>query len=180
MSAFTRQPPPRQTPSTAPGALALDAASRRPDCWRRSAGFTLIELMIAVAIVAILASVALPAYSDYVRRGQLPEAFSALSDFRIKMEQYYQDNRNYGGAACADVAAGPSWAGFAPTGATHFGYACALLNAGQGYRVTATGNAGVAAVGHAYTIDHSNNQTTTAFKGAAVNKTCWVSRGTEC
>ena len=61
-----------------------------------ASGFTLIEVMITVAIVAILGSIALPAYFDYVRRGQLPEAFSNLADYRVKMEQYYQDNRNYG------------------------------------------------------------------------------------
>ncbi len=74
-------------------------------------GFTLIELMIIVAIVSILAAVALPAYGDYVRRGQLPEAFAGMSDLRVKMEQYYQDNRNYGtnGGNCADVGP-PSWA----------------------------------------------------------------------
>lgn len=146
----------------------------------REFGFTLIELMIAVAIVAILVGVALPSYRDYVRRGQLPEAFSTLADYRVKMEQYYQDNRNYGAAACADVAGGPSWANFVPTGAKNFTYACALSNAGQGFTVTATGMAGVAAAGHQYKIDHSNNQTTTLFKGEAMAKTCWVSRGSEC
>ncbi len=48
-----------------------------------NAGFTLIELMIAVAVVAILAAVALPSYQDYVRRGNIPEATSALGQGRI-------------------------------------------------------------------------------------------------
>jgi type IV pilus assembly protein PilE len=144
------------------------------------AGFTLIELMVTVAIVAILAAVALPAYSDYVRRGELPEAFSALSDYRVKMEQYYQDNRNYGGSACADVASGPAWATFTPADAKHFAYSCTLLNSGQGYKVTATGISGGATAGHTYTIDQSNNQATTVFKGASVSKTCWLAKGGEC
>lgn len=65
--------------------------------------------MVAVAIVAILAGTALPAYTDYVRRGQLPDAFSALADYRVKMEQYYQDRRNYGTAACTDEATLRIW-----------------------------------------------------------------------
>lgn len=134
--------------------------------------------MITVAIVAILAAVALPSYRDYVRRGQLPEAFAGLADFRVKMEQYYQDNRNYGTDACGGGAAGPKWAAFAD--GKHFGFSCEVLDGGQGYRVTATGLSGAAAEGHVYTIDHNNTQATTKFKGDAVSKSCWLSRGSEC
>ena len=160
----------------APRVVAVVPARRR----RPSHGFTLIELMVAVAIVAILAGTALPAYTDYVRRGQLPEAFSALADYRIKMEQYYQDNRNYGAAACADVANGPAWSTFAPGGSAKFDYSCSLLSTGQGYRVTATGKTGSSSAGHTFSIDHSNNQATTVFKGSSVTKTCWLARGNEC
>lgn len=149
---------------------------------RRSHGFTLIELMVTIAIVAILSSVAIPAYTDHVRRGQLPEAFTQLTDFRVKMEQYYQDNRNYGAAACADVAGGPSWATFAPANRKYFNYACTLpvtVPVGQQFLITATGSSG-AATGHVFTINHNGTQTTTQFKGATVAKTCWTSKGDEC
>jgi type IV pilus assembly protein PilE len=147
-----------------------------------SSGFTLIELMVTIAIVAILSSVAIPAYTDHVRRGQLPEAFTQLTDFRVKMEQYYQDNRNYGAAACADIAGAPSWANFAPANRKYFNYACALpvtVPVGQQYTITATGSSG-AAIGHVFTINHNGTQTTTQFKGATVAKTCWTSKGEEC
>jgi type IV pilus assembly protein PilE len=145
----------------------------------RRSGFTLIEAMVTVAIIAIIAAIAMPAYFDQVRRGQLPEAFNHLADYRVKLEQYYQDHRDYGGAGCADVAGGPSWATFAPPGAKYFGFACTLTNAGQGYTLTATGQAG-RAVGHRYTIDHDNTHATTLFKGGAVAKSCWLARGNEC
>lgn len=144
----------------------------------RTRGFTLIEVMITVAIVAILAGVALPAYRDYVRRGQLPEAFAALSDFRVKLEQYYQDNRNYGVDDCGGGAGGPAWAAFAA--GKWFTFACEVLDSGQGYRVTATGASGAATDGQVYTIDHNNAQQTTKFKGSSVSKSCWLSRGNEC
>ena len=57
-------------------------------------GFTLIELMIVVAIIGILASIAIPQYSDYVKRGKAAEATSNLATLRIKMEQCFQDNLN--------------------------------------------------------------------------------------
>ena len=145
-------------------------------------GFTLIEVMIVVAIVAILAGVALPSYFDYVRRGQLPEAQAALSDFRVKMEQYYQDNRDYGGANCADSGP-PSWSAGNGTlnygAAQFFTYSCTLSGGGQGYTVLATGANG-RAVGHNYTINHNNARVTTKFKAAALTKSCWLVKGSEC
>jgi type IV pilus assembly protein PilE len=156
---------------------SLFGAGRRGTAGRRrEAGFTLIEVMIAVVVVAILASIAVPSYQDYARRGQLPEAFSALADYRVKMEQYYQDNRNYGSDSCADGV--PSWASFAD--GKRFTFACVLLDDGQGYRVTATGKDGGATAGHVYTIDHNNLQRTATFKGAESGKSCWLSRGSEC
>lgn len=145
-----------------------------------AAGFTLIELMITVAIVAILASVGYPAYTDYIRRGQLPEAFAALSDYRVKLEQYFQDYRNYGtaaGGACANGANAPSWNNFQPSNRKYFTYGCVVTT--TGYTLTATGSGGQA-TGHVYTVDEQNRQKTTQFKGATVDKNCWMVKGTEC
>lgn len=58
-------------------------------------GFTLIELMITVAIVAILATVAYPSYHDYVIRGHITDGINGLSAVRANMERHFQDNRTY-------------------------------------------------------------------------------------
>jgi type IV pilus assembly protein PilE len=58
-------------------------------------GFTLIEVMIVVAIVAILAAFAIPQYREYVLRGQLVSATNLLSTFQARMERHFQDNRTY-------------------------------------------------------------------------------------
>ena len=160
------------------------STSLHPQPRLKAKGFTLIEVMIVVAIIGILASVAYPSYTDYVRRGQVTEAFTQLSTWRTKMEQYYQDNRQYGtnGANCADVAP-PAWAASAPvlayTGSQFFTFTCAVTNAGQGYTLTATGSAG-RAQGHVYTLTHANQRGTTQFKGSAVTATCWLTKGDEC
>ncbi len=145
----------------------------------RSRGFTLIEAMITLAIIGLLASFALPAYQDNVRRGQLPEGVAGLATFRVKMEQYYQDNRKYGSGACADGANAPPWSNFVDAGSTYFTFNCTLSDAGQGYVLTATGSAGKA-VGHVYTLDHNNAKATTRYKDSSVNKACWLIKGNEC
>lgn len=60
-----------------------------------SRGFTLIELMIAVAIVAILASVAYPSYTDYLRKGRRAEARSVILEAAQWMERFYTQNQRY-------------------------------------------------------------------------------------
>lgn len=119
-------------------------------------GFTLIELMITVAIVAILASIAVPAYSDYVRRGQLSDATTALADLRVRMEQFYQDNRTYTGAGCSAACGAPC------ANTQFFGYTCATANAGQTFTMTAAGAGGLT-TGFTYTVNEQNTRTTESF-----------------
>ena len=58
-------------------------------------GFTLIEIMITVAILAIVAAVAIPSYAGYVERGKRAEARTALLDIAARQERYYSNNRQY-------------------------------------------------------------------------------------
>lgn len=136
---------------------------------RAAAGFTLIEVMIVVAILGILASVALPAYTDYVRRGNLPEAFTTLSNMRVQMEQYYQDNKSYANGGACGVAI--------PTSKL-FTFTCATNNGGQSYEIVATGKSGTSVVDHVYKLDNTNAKSTTKFKGTSVTASCWLVKST--
>ena len=57
----------------------------------KNEGFTLIELMIVVAIIGILAAIAIPAYQDYTIRAQVSEAFSITSELKFDIKDYYKD-----------------------------------------------------------------------------------------
>ncbi len=62
---------------------------------KKTLGFTLIELMIVVAIVAILAAIAYPSYRDSIRKSRRVDAKSALTDIAQKQEAFYARNGSY-------------------------------------------------------------------------------------
>jgi type IV pilus assembly protein PilE len=136
----------------------------------RGRGFTLIEVMIVVAIVAILAAIALPNYADYVRRGKIIEATTGLSDVRTRMEQYFLDNRRYDNAGVCGV--DPS---VAEANIKTFTVTCAIV--GTGYLVTATGNASEGMASFGYTLSDANVRVTTGVTPGWGNQNCgWVTR----
>lgn len=79
-------------------------------------GFTLIELMIVVAIIGILAAIAYPSYQDSVRRSRRADAKAALLGFANAMERHYTVKSTYAGAAAggADTGAPAIYATEAP------------------------------------------------------------------
>jgi type IV pilus assembly protein PilE len=131
-------------------------------------GFTLIELMIVVAIISILSAVAIPAYGNYVKRGKIAEATSTLSSLRVSMEQYYQDNRTYANGANCGVTPPVSPA------VKYFTYTCVNADANS-YVITATGDSSAGMAGFTYKVDQQNNKSSTiTASGWTGNATCWA------
>src|SRR5207302_216242 len=143
---------------------------------RSTTGFTLIEVMITVAIVAILAAVAIPSYTDYITRSKIQEATSSLLSMRTKLELYFQDNRTFIGACAAGTVAP------LPAGLKYFTITCPTLTA-TAYQIRADG--GIAGgdqtmAQFAFTIDQANTRqtagvpTSSGWSLPATN--CWVAK----
>ncbi len=136
-------------------------------------GFTLIEVMIAVAIVGILAAVAYPSYRDYVVRGQLVDATTALSTFRADMERHFQDNRTFATVGtfvtpCALTDAAARTVG-------NFVISCSGTPTATAYTLQAVGSGPVS--GFTFTITQQDVRATTAAPtGWGTCTTRWILR----
>lgn len=142
-------------------------------------GFTLIELMVSVAIMAILAAIAYPSYADYALRSKLVDPVNTLSAMRASMEQYYQDNRTYSNVSTAIVS--PCDSTQLPT-LKDFTMGCSIPTAGDSYTITATGISGHATDGFIYSVTNTNAKSSTvgsAWGGGS--NSCWImKRGDAC
>lgn len=138
---------------------------------RAQRGFTLIEVMVVVAIVGILAAIALPNYADYIKRGKIIEATSGLSDLRQRMEQHFLDNRQYLGF-CASA---NGLAAVQPN-VKAFVLDCPNETVST-YRLRATGDpAQGMSNSFVYTIDNTGAKTSTGPAGWTGNPNCWAVR----
>lgn len=127
---------------------------------RKNKGFTLIELMVVVLIVGIISAWAVPSYRDYVLRAHVSEALSGLSQTKLRMEQFFQDNRTYVGACDAGSPA-------APPNLENFNITCDTTV--STYSLEATGQ------GFTFSVDSSNDRATTSAPNHwKTNDSCWV------
>jgi type IV pilus assembly protein PilE len=128
-------------------------------------GFSLIELMIVVAIVGILAVIVVPSYRDYLTRGRIPDATSNLAAKRVQLEQFYQDNRTYINAPACVANSSIS---------EHFNFSCSVQEVDT-YTLRAVGKG--AMDGFTYTVNEDNAKATTiTATGWTGNAGCWVTK----
>lgn len=148
---------------------------------KREAGFTLIEVMIVVVIVAVLGAIAMPAYNDYILRSRLAEAYANLGDMATKLEQFYQDNRTYQGACAANTVAPlppPQPPNVAPGQLKYFTITCPAGNLTANTFLVQADGVGTTA-GFQFKIDNTGLKQTTgvpAGTGYNTSNNCWVRR----
>lgn len=150
-------------------------ASSRP-CFKSFPvrGFTLVEMMVVVAILGILSAIALPAYRDYVIQGKIPDATGTLAAKQTKIEQYFQDNLTYVGApdCSTDTTSSPKY----------FNFSC-TSSSPTAYVLQAAGKSTMA--GFTYTVAQDNSKTTSIVSPApstwVTSGNCWITkRGGTC
>jgi len=130
---------------------------------RHARGFTLIEIMVTVAIVGILTAIAVPAYGNYVTRARVTEAFTTMSAFQPAAEQHWSNKRTFDGVAV-------------PANTANFSYAASNLTAAT-WTLTATGTGKMN--GLVYTFNQAGTRATTKvdnFAGWLTKTDCWVDR----
>jgi type IV pilus assembly protein PilE len=144
----------------------------------RSTGFTLVELMIVVAIIGILGAIALPAYSSYVTRGKIPDATTNLAAKRVQMEQFFQDSHTYACATCTGAVAPPCAVDIASS--KYFTFSCSVAGTDTEFTLQAAGTGSME--GFTYTVDQRNAKTSTINSPApaafriSTPASCWVTK----
>ncbi|MFY7863823.1 type IV pilin protein [Roseateles sp.] len=124
-------------------------------------GFTLIELMVALAVAGILAAIALPSYSSYVNKSRARGASADLSALALNMENSFQLQLKYPVNPAVTVASNTNFKAWSPTQSAHFNYT--LVSTASSYTLTATGKDKLS--GCNLTLDNLNARTASSSCG---------------
>lgn len=130
----------------------------------RVRGFTLIELIVAMLITAVLTVIALPAYSGYVTRSKLRGAQSDLVALSLNLENYYQQQLGYPATTTTTAQTRTALPGWAPAQSSDFSFQI-QSSSGTAYTIKATGT-GAGVSGYAITLDSTNTRQLTSPGGS--------------
>ena len=133
-------------------------------------GFTLIELMITVAIVAILAAIALPSYQNYIKRANIKAAQTDLVALSLVFENYYQRNLSYLNQDYTNTSALSIFPQWAASKTDTFEFSSKKVDGGKGYELYATANKSSNLANCELKITNTNQRTATT---SCDGKTTW-------
>lgn len=142
-------------------ALASKSSAGRASQPRAHAGFTLIELMIAVVVLGVLAAIAIPSYTSYVNKSRAKSGSADLAALALNMENRYQLSLSYPVNAAGTAATTTMFPAWAPTQSDYFNYT--LVSTATSYTLTATGKSSLANC--VMTLNNSNARTATSACG---------------
>lgn len=155
-----------------------------------TSGFTLLELMITMAVIGVLMAIAYPSYREHVLRGQLVDGTNALSTMRAQMERFFQDNRTYVSTTAGGVTFTSPCDAAASEASRTFGKFVVTCATGQPtattFTLVATGSPGSSVAGFVYTVTQDGTPGTvvpagSAWSGWASCASAWiVKRGQPC
>jgi len=146
-------------------------------------GFTLIELMITVVIIGILAAIAYPSYTQYIKQSRRSDAFTALTQLANNLEKFYSQCSAYttditttGGVSCTTPTSGPGTLGLGSNQSPNGYYTLSIATGTPPYTITATANPGGVQNQdtdcRTLTLD-STGAKTSKNSGGTVTTTCW-------
>ncbi|WP_277620419.1 type IV pilin protein [Chromobacterium sphagni] len=131
-------------------------------------GMTLVELMVTLAIVAILAAIAYPLYTNYLQQSRRGDAWQALTTAQSQIEQCYAQYFAYNNAACTVTASSPNG---------YYQVQIASATTSSGYVLTATpvasGLQATDSTCSSFNVSNSGLRSAANAQGADTSSTCW-------
>lgn len=135
---------------------------------KRANGFTLIELMVVVAIIGIIAAIAVPSFNEQIRKSRRADAIRGLGDLVLKQEKWRGNHTTYG--TCDQILNPGTCATYNNAANSPYYTFAVTANTATGYTLTATPKAGTAQAGDrcgTYTFTMASGTLTKAAGGGA-------------